>query len=435
MSGRPGSGAPGEEPGAPKDEGLSIFGPLELPRDESGGYPAYDEYDGAGNHGQNPGYGGGYGDAGGTRIATPSMIVPPDPSQPPAPPPGYPAGPPPGYPAAPAAHGHPAPQAPQGWPGSPAPQYGPPQGPPHSGTPHSGPPQSGAPHSGPPADDPFASLFRPGPSAGPAPGPPAGSGYAQSGPPYVGPPPHVSGQPQYAAPAMPPRHHESAPGSGPGSPPGAARRRVIVGGSVAAVAVLLIAGLFASGAFDGGDKAKNTGGGSAAPTASGAAVPPPTTAPASPTATAKSQAQQMDELLDVSAGSRTKVAGAVAKIERCDDVDTAIRTLDDAAKQRDQQIQKLGALKTDQIPRGDELVEWLRKAWQASARADRSFAAWGRENAKGECEDGDRAKSTDDKRDANKASGEATTAKGKAVAIWNEAAEAAGLQPRKATEI
>lgn len=374
MSGRPGSGAPGEEPGAPKDEGLSIFGPLELPRDESGGYPTYEEYGGA----DNPG-----GDGGGTRIATPSMIVPPDPSRPPGPP-AYPGGPPPGYPAAPG--------APQGWPGAPAPQYGPPQGG--------------------PADDPFASLYRPGPPAGPG---------------YAAPPPPVSGQPQYAAPAMPPRHHESAPGPVPG-----ARRRVIVVGSVAAVAVLLVAALFASGVFGGGDETKNAGGGSPAPTASGAAVAPPVATSSAP---AKSQAQLMDELLDVSAGSRTKVAGAVADIERCRNVDAAIRTLDDAAEQRDQQIQKLDALKTDEIARGDELVEWLRKAWEASARADRSFADWGRENAEGECEDGDRAKTTGDKRDANKASGEATTAKTRAVTIWNEAAKAAGLQTRKATEI
>lgn len=410
MSGRPGSGAAGEESGAPKDEGLSIFGPLELPRDESGGYPVYDEYDGA----DNAGHGGGYGDAGGTRIATPSMIVPPDPGGPPPPPPVYPGGPPPGYPAAPGVHSHPAPPSPQGWPGAPAPpqQYGPP---PHG--------HSAGQQSGPAGDDPFASLYRPGPS----PGPSANPGYAP-GAAHYGPPPG-GGQPHYAAPAMPPRHHES----GPGAPPRDGRRRTIVAGSVVAVAALVVALLFAGGVFDGGDETKNAGGGTPAPTVTGAAVPPPVAT--SPSAAPKSQAEQMDELLGVSAGSRSKVSGAVAKIERCDDIDAAVRTLDEAAEQRDEQIRKLAALKTDQIARGDELVEWLRKAWEASARADRAFAAWGRENAEGECEDGKRAKTTGDKRDAGRASTEATTAKSRAVAIWNPVAKDAGLQERKASEI
>lgn len=421
MSGRPGSGAPGEEPGAPKDEGLSIFGPLELPRDESGGYPVYDDQDagqGPGNHSpgnHGPGnYGdgnyGGYGDAGGTRVATPSMIVPPDPALPPMPPPAYPGGPPPGYPSAPGQHGPPpgppAPQTPQGWPGGAqaSPQYG---------------PQPSA-----PADDPFAALFRPGPSAGPAAGPaypPAGQAS------YSAPPPPVSGQPQYAAPAMPPRHYEAVPGPAPRN----SRRTPIIAGSVVAAAALVVAALFAGGVFDGGDKTKTAGGtGSPSPsTSANNPPPPPTTAPV------KTQAQQLDELLEVSAGSRTKVAGAVAKIERCDDIAAAVQTLNDAAAQRDQQVKTLATLKTDQIPRGDELVEWLRKAWEASARADRSFAAWGQENAEGECEDGKRAKSTDDKRDANQASGEATSAKNKAIVIWNAVARTEGLKQRTATEI
>jgi hypothetical protein len=89
MSGRPGSGRSGEGPGQPRDEGLSIFGPLELPRDETEYLPAYDEY--AADYGP-----GGIAADGATRIATPSMLVPPDPGYPAGHPPGYPGSPPPG---------------------------------------------------------------------------------------------------------------------------------------------------------------------------------------------------------------------------------------------------------------------------------------------------------------------------------------------------
>ncbi|MCF2529478.1 hypothetical protein [Yinghuangia soli] len=408
MSSRPEAGAPGEEPGAPKDEGLSIFGPLELPRDETDYYP-YPAYD------ADPGYGDA---AGGTRVATPSMIVPPAPGHPPAYP-GHPA-PPPGYPPTP--QGHP--------PGTP---YGPPQ---------AVMPPAGGPGAA-PAADPFAGLFRPGPSAGPAAAPMAGAGYAQPAHGYGAPPPPGAGQPQYAAPAMPQRRDPY--GSGPGGPgasggPGSGRggggvpRNVMVIGAVVAAVVLVVAALFASGALGGDDdKAKNAGGsGSPSGSPSGAASSAP---PAQP---AKTQVQQMDELLQVSAGSRAKVSQAVSEIQKCGDaITTAVQTLNDAAAQRDEQVANLDRLKVDQIDRGTELVDWLRKAWTASAAADRSLAAWGQENADGECaeEDGKKAKSTDDKRAADRASGDATRAKNEAVKIWNPVAGQAGLKSRTANDI
>lgn len=399
MGGRPGSGAEGQDPHAPQDDGLSIFGPLELPRDETDYHAAYEEPQG---------YGGGYPPydqaPGGTRVATPSMLVPPDPGMPGAPgfppagpPPAYPGGPPPGYPP-------PVPPGPQPY-------------------------AAAAPPPAPPAPEGFPDmLFRPGPSSGPASAPVPGYGAPHH---YPAVPPGP-GQPQYSAPAMPQRRADSGLGSAAsrGGPP----RGVLIIAVVGAAAVLLAAGLFASGALSDDDKAKNAGGaGTSAGQGSGSPAPAsPSPSPPKPT---KSQAQQMDELLQVSAGSRNKVGEAVRAIERCDDIDTAVQTLNDAAAQRDQQVQALAALQTDQFSRGAELTGFLRQAWEASARADRAYAAWGQESAEDSCEDGRRAKSTDNRKDADAASREATTAKAKAVALWNPEATKAGLSPRTANEI
>lgn len=387
-------GGRGADPGEPREEGLSIFGPLELPRDETDyQQPAYDPDD--------------YGDAaGGTRIATPSMLLPP----PGAGAPVYPAGPPPAFPP------------PAGAP----PGYGPP-----AGFAQPGPPPPGSPAGAPPADDPFGNLFRPGTSTGPAPAP-----YA-SGPPVSVPPPPMGGpggQPQYAPPAMPPRQDDYA-----GAPSGGGRsvpRGALVAGAIGTAVVLLFAGLFAAGAFDGGDgkgdETKNAGAGSGAPATAGTAgAAPPASAPAP-----KTQAQELDELMGLSAGARVKVNGAVTEIQKCGDLQNAVQTLNDAATQRDKQIARLGKLKTDQITSGPELVDWLRKAWTASAKSDRSLAAWGTENAQGECRHGKRAKDEGkNKRAADDAGKEATQAKNKAVALWNPVATQAGLPTRAATEI
>jgi hypothetical protein len=400
MSRRSGTGANGDDPGAPRDEGLSIFGPLELPRDETEYLPAYDEHDQ-------------YGDAGGTRVATPSMIVPPHPGPPPAGPPAYPGGPPPGYPA----------------------------GPPPGAAPFQAAAPPRAPGAEPATPGTFPEdLFRPGPSAGPAapPGPHA----------YAPPPPPMSGQPQYAAPAMPPRRTDHAGGAGDGFGGSGVRggsgdsgggfgnvpRGAIVAGAVGVVAVVLVVVLLVGGVFDSKSGGTGNAGVSGTPAATPTASAPATSA--APSKTPKTQIQQMDQLLDTSAGSRTAVQQAVNEIERCGDIATAVQTLNDAAAQRDEQVRALGQMKTDEIPRGDELAQWLRKAWEASARADRAFAAWGRENAADECADGGkRAKSTDDKRAATRESGTATAAKNKAVAIWNDAARQAGLKSRVAGEI
>ncbi|WP_436786206.1 hypothetical protein [Yinghuangia sp. YIM S10712] len=409
MSGRPGPGARGDDPNAPEDEGLSIFGPLELPRDETELLPAYDEY-------------AQYGDPGGTQVATPSMLLPPHPGgPPPGPPPAYPGGPPPAHPApppyAPPAHSAPPPYAPPGQAAAP---------PPYPAAHH-------APAAAPTEAFPEG-LFRSDPPAGPGPG------YAA---PAAGYPP-AGAQPQYSEPARRPGGASGAPrrtefgGSGRGSGPGVPRA-AIVAGAIGVFVVLLAVVVFASGMLDEDEGSKNTGAaGASSPAASAVAAttaPASSSAPATSAAPAKSQAERLDELFDVSAGSRSTVQDAVREIDRCGDIAKAVQSLNAAAEQRDQQVRTLATLQLDELGRGDELAKWLREAWQASARADRAYAAWGRENAEDACEDGKRAKRTDNRRDADKASQDATEAKNKAVALWNPEAAKAGLGKRTAGEI
>ncbi|NUU20532.1 MAG: hypothetical protein HOV68_03295, partial [Streptomycetaceae bacterium] len=223
---------------------------------------------------------------------------------------------------------------------------------------------------------------------------------------------------------------------GPGGPTGGSGRDIprgaIIAASVGVVAVVLIVVLVVGGVFDNKDGGADNAGGSGTPTPTGSAR----TTSAPPSTPPKSQMQQMDDLLNTSAGSRTQVQQAVNEIEKCGDITNAVKTLNDAATDRDQQVRTLSQLKTDQIPRGAELSEWLRKAWEASAKADRAFAAWGQENAADACaRGGKRAKTTDSKRDATRESGTATNAKNKAVAIWNDAAKESGLNSRTAGEI
>jgi len=243
---------------------------------------------------------------------------------------------------------------------------------------------------------------------------------------------------------VPGRRAEAVGGSG-GSGRGTGQglpRAAVVAGVVGVVVVLLAVIVFASGMLGGDDDSKNAAGGGASTNAASAtpSASASVSASASPSApqtsaTPKSQAQQLDELFEVSAGSRTTVQEAVREIQKCGDIAGAVKSLDEAAAQRDRQVATLGTLKFDEIARGDELARHLREAWKASAKADREYAAWGRESAKGTCEDGKSARRTDSRKDGDAASKDATEAKNKAVALWNPEATKAGLKTRTAGEI
>ncbi|MYV97414.1 hypothetical protein GT354_03795, partial [Streptomyces sp. SID3343] len=316
----------------------------------------------------------------------------------------------------------------------------------------------------PPAADPAdatqafpAHLFRdapqPGPGAGPNPGPPqptADTSHRLHQPhhappahqaPPAAPPGYPTPQPysQYAPPGVPP--HTPAPGSGyrDEGPPGRSRTPLIAAG-VGGIVVIAVIALFAGGAFgddDKADKADTAASSTSAPSAPATNAapekkdtpqPPPQ---ADPTA---GQASAVDELLKVSAGSRQIVSQAVQQIQNCSNPAAGAASLTQAATQRDQQVAGLAGLKTDKLDRGPDLVTGLREAWAASAESDRELAAWGTEMAQGGCTDG-KAKYTEHKRNADRASGRATTAKNKVVGIWNPIALGNNLKKRGANEI
>ncbi|MGW5635920.1 hypothetical protein [Streptomyces sp. NPDC003832] len=159
---------------------------------------------------------------------------------------------------------------------------------------------------------------------------------------------------------------------------------------------------------------------------------------ASPSADpAKAQAVELDKLLAVSGDSRTMVINAVADVRACNNLDQAAKDLRDAAKQRNDLVTKLSGLSVDQLPQHTELTAALNAAWQASASADNHYAAWADQVAqrKGQlCKKG-QARSTPQTQQGDRASGTATTEKGKAAGLWNSIAKSYGLTERQPTQL
>ncbi|MET9961894.1 hypothetical protein ABZ128_23055 [Streptomyces sp. NPDC006326] len=226
--------------------------------------------------------------------------------------------------------------------------------------------------------------------------------------------------PQYAPPAPPP-------------PPEAARRvsPVVVGAVVIGLAVVGLG----VGALLSDGKARNNDPGAvgAAPSAGGSTAASGGEAPVDP---ARSQAVQLDKLLADSNDSRAAVIRAVDDIKSCRNLGQAANDLRDAARQREQLVTRLQDLKIDQLPDNAKLAGSLTKAWQSSADADNSYAAWADDvsgDKKG-CKDG-QAKSTGNAAQGNKSSGEATKAKESAATLWNAIAAKYGLTKRDKSQL
>ncbi|MFI1582190.1 hypothetical protein [Embleya sp. NPDC020630] len=235
--------------------------------------------------------------------------------------------------------------------------------------------------------------------------------------------------PQPAAPQYGPRtveHGDPGPGRG---------RTPLIAAGVGALVVVAAIGVFASGAFGDDDKGDKADKGAAVtagpkPETSGSAAPG-TSAPPAKASESAAQASAVDRLLQSGAGSRQVVSQAVQKIQKCDDPAAGAQSLNEAARQRDEQLAGLDKLATDKLTRGADLVAGLREAWTASAESDRELAAWGTEMARGGCKD-HKAEYTDHKRAADRAGGRATTAKNKVVGLWNPIAADNNLGKRSA---
>lgn len=203
---------------------------------------------------------------------------------------------------------------------------------------------------------------------------------------------------------------------------------VVVGCAV----VGLGAGMLLSGEDDPKDPktpGQNVAASSAAPSATTEA---PAEKPADP---AEPQAKELDKLLATSNSSRDTVISSVAKIQQCKDLDQAAKDLRGAADQRRGLVTQLKTLSVDKLPNSPALTAALTKAWQASASADDHYAAWAVQmKAKKACKGG-KAKSTSHLVEANKKSGEATTAKKQAAGLWNPTATKYGLDKRTPTQL
>ncbi|WP_046778748.1 hypothetical protein [Streptomyces yangpuensis] len=168
-----------------------------------------------------------------------------------------------------------------------------------------------------------------------------------------------------------------------------------------------------------------------APTASGGSAAP-AEAPVDP---ARPQAVQLDKLLADSNDSRAAVIKAVEDIKSCANLDQAASDLRDAARQREELVTRLQELKLDKLPDHARLSAALTKAWQASADADNSYAAWADDvDDDDKCKDG-KAKANKNAAEGNKSSGEATKAKESAATMWNTIAAKYGLTKRDKSQL
>ncbi|MER6201155.1 hypothetical protein ABT234_27785 [Streptomyces sp. NPDC001586] len=215
-------------------------------------------------------------------------------------------------------------------------------------------------------------------------------------------------------------------------PPPEAPRRVSPGVIAAVVIGLAVIGL-GVGSLLSDDKPQNNDPGAvaAAPAASGASAAPGGEAPVDP---ARPQAVQLDKLLADSNDSRASVIKAVEDIKGCSNLDQAAADLRDAARQREELVTRLQELKLDKLPDNVKLSAALTKAWQSSADADDSYAAWADDVDDDKCKDG-KAKVTKNAADANKSSGEATKAKESAATLWNTIAAKYGLTKRDKSQL
>ncbi|WP_031063684.1 hypothetical protein [Streptomyces sp. NRRL WC-3742] len=252
----------------------------------------------------------------------------------------------------------------------------------------------------------------------------APAGYPQQAQPYQ-PESVYQSEPAYQPEPAYPQQAQAQPGEEPPARRNRPSGRLIAGGVVAgcAAAGILVAVLMGGGEDPTPDKktpvaaTSGNSAGQASGTGSGAPVDP----------AVKAQAQALSDLLGTASDSRTSVVSAVASVQKCDKLPESQQALTAAAGKRRELQTKLGQLKTDKLPGGQQLVDQLNAAWTASASADDEYAAWA-----GDMQGGCDAKKTDNQhyKNAVASSGTATTAKKQASTLWGTVAGQTGLPTR-----
>ncbi|WBP87419.1 hypothetical protein [Kitasatospora cathayae] len=353
-------------------------------------------------------------------------------------------------------------------PGQPQGQPGPPQGPtavPPVGQPSGQPEYLGE---GGHSQQQWGAVPQPGygvpPQADPAPatqhlppypaGDPQGGGYPAPQPGYGVPPQAAPGYQGYPPAAQPqPPQQPQQPGypaqgygqggygqGGYGQDPDATQggrsgsggrpsNKLVIGGVVAvcAVAGVLVAVLMSGNDDTAKSGQKTTPVAATGGTASAAASASGSGAAADPDV--KAQAQPLSDLLGTASDSRSAVVSAVASVQKCDKLPDSQQALSAAAGKRRELQSKLGQLKTDKLPGGQQLIDQLNAAWTASAQADDEYAAWATD-AQSSCDPKKPDTGNQHYKNAVQASGTATTAKKQASTLWNAIATQTGLPPR-----
>ncbi|MEU2430616.1 hypothetical protein ABZ611_14100 [Streptomyces sp. NPDC007861] len=202
---------------------------------------------------------------------------------------------------------------------------------------------------------------------------------------------------------------------------------------VAVVVGCAVLGLGASALMFGGDDDEKTPAGDQAVAA--ADSPAPDTSGDGAADPAKAQAEALDKLLADSNDSRAAVIRSVESIKSCKNLDQAAADLRDAAEQRRGLVTRLAGLSVDELPDHAALTDALNRAWKASASADDYYAEWAVQTKGKKGCPGGTARQTNKTAQGNRASGDATTAKREASALWNAIAADHGLPKRGATQL
>ncbi|MGH6656263.1 MAG: hypothetical protein ACRDVE_13790 [Actinocrinis sp.] len=184
------------------------------------------------------------------------------------------------------------------------------------------------------------------------------------------------------------------------------RRKWVIGGAVALIAVVgIVLAVSKGGGSPSGSPAAN--GSSATASSSSAAKLTP-----------KQQADAIYQIIQQSSQLRSDASTGVVDVKGCKDLGNAQTLLSTTAQKRQAQADNVAKLNVAGIRNGAELAGQLKAAWAASSQADGAYAS-----IAGDLQGG--CKSTDVKKDSNyqasqDANSAASNAKVKAAKLWNE---------------
>jgi hypothetical protein len=146
--------------------------------------------------------------------------------------------------------------------------------------------------------------------------------------------------------------------------------------------------------------------------------------------TGQQQAAVIEGYLRQSAAARSGVSDAIGSIGGCRNIVGAVATLRNAADTRAHILAGLTGAQVTALPGGSTMLADLQQALQASAAADRDYAAWGAAAATS-C--AGHAAHTTEYSAAQQSDAVATAAKQRFVQSWNTVAAQFGLSPQNAS--